>query len=141
MKYDKRKSIIIDTGFFLALNQKNDSLHQKAKTFAVEYHAYEWITTWPVITELLHLLSPHFAQKLLHDQQKGLFRIFPLDEHHVARVSQLLKKYENLEINLADISLIILAEFLEHGTILSCDQRDFSILRWGKNKTFHNLMF
>ncbi len=140
MEWNKRKSLIIDTGFFLALNQKNDSLHEKAKALAIEYHAYEWITTWPVITELFHLLSPHFAQRLLNDHQKGLFRIFSLDEHHVARLLQLAKKYEDSDIDLADISLVILAEFLEHGSILSCDQRDFSILRWGKNRAFHNFM-
>lgn len=140
MEWNKRKSLIIDTGFFLALSQKNDILHENAKAHAIEYHSFEWITTWPVITELFHLLSPFLAQKLLQDHQKGLFKIFPLEEHHVPRLLQLSKKYEDLEIDLADISLVILAEFLEHGTILSCDQRDFSILRWGKNHSFHNLM-
>ena len=140
MDCNKKNSLIIDTGFFLALNQKNDSLHQKSKALAIEYHSYDWITTWPVITELFHLLSPYFAQKLLHDHQKGLFKIYPLNEFDVERIFHLSKKYEDLDIDLADISLVILADFLEHGTILSCDQRDFSILRWGKNRTFRNLM-
>lgn len=141
MECDRNNSIIVDTGFFLALNQKNDALHQKAKLLATEYHSYEWITTWPVLTELFHLLSLHSVQGLLKDHQKGLFKIFPLDECDISRVLFLSKKYEDLDIDLADISLVILAEFLDHGSILSCDQRDFSILRWDKNKAFNNLMF
>lgn len=141
MVYDKRNSIIVDTGFFLALNQKNDAFHHKAKLLAKEYHSYEWITTWSVLTELFHLLSPHSIQGLLKDHQKGLFKIYPLSDSDVARILFLTKKYEDLEIDLADISLVILAEFLDHGTILSCDERDFSVLRWGKNHSFHNLMF
>ena len=140
MELIKKNSIIIDTGFFLALNQKNDAFHQKAKALATEYHSYEWITTWPVLTELFHLLSPYFAQSLLKDQQKGLFKIYPLNEKDVDRVLYVSKKYEDHEIDLADISLVILAEYLEHGTILSCDQRDFSILRWGRNRAFQNLL-
>ncbi len=140
MECDEKNSIIVDTGFFLALNQKNDSFHQKAKLLANEYHSYDWITTWPVLTELFYLLSPYFVQGLLKDHQKGLFKIYPLGDSDVARVLFLTKKYEDLKIDLADLSLVVLAEYLGHGTILSCDQRDFSILRWGKNRPFHNLM-
>src|SRR5690348_4131808 len=106
MECNRKNSIIVDTGFFLALNQKNDPLHQRAKLLATEYHSYEWITTWPVLTELFHLLSAHAVQALLKDHQKGLFKIFPLDESDVSRILFLTKKYEDLNIDLADLSLV-----------------------------------
>lgn len=138
MEWTRKNSLIIDSGFFLALHQKNDSLHLKAKEIAKEYHTYDWITSWPVITELFHFLTPFSAQRLLKDQQKGLFKIYPLSDQDITRILQLSEKYEDKEIDLADISLIILAEYLGHGMILSCDQSDFSILRWGKNRPFQN---
>jgi hypothetical protein len=41
----------------------------------------------------------------------------------------------------ADASLVVLAEHLKHGRILTTDRRDFSIYRWQETKTFENLLF
>lgn len=49
------------------------------------------------------------------------------------------KKYANLPMDLADASLVILAEHLGHGRILSSDVRDFNVYRWKDNKPFENL--
>jgi hypothetical protein len=42
-------------------------------------------------------------------------------------------------MDLADASLVILAEHLGHGRILSSDVRDFNVYRWKDNKPFENL--
>lgn len=41
----------------------------------------------------------------------------------------------------ADASLLILAEHLGHGTILTVDRRDFGIYRWNQINPFENLLF
>jgi len=41
-------------------------------------------------------------------------------------------------MDLADASLVILAEHLGHGRILSTDQRDFGIYRWKNTHPFTN---
>jgi predicted nucleic acid-binding protein len=44
-------------------------------------------------------------------------------------------------MDLADASLVILAEEQGAGEILSTDQRDFGIYRWKNRKPFRNLLF
>lgn len=43
-------------------------------------------------------------------------------------------------MDLADASLLLLAEHLGHGKILSTDIRDFNIYRWQQRKLIKNLM-
>ena len=50
----------------------------------------------------------------------------------------MLRKYRDRRIDLADACLIRLADQFETGDILTLDQ-DFTIYRWGKNKTFQTL--
>lgn len=49
---------------------------------------------------------------------------------------KLMKKYADLAMDLADPPLVILAEELGHGRILSTDQRDFNAYRWKNHKPF-----
>ena len=51
-----------------------------------------------------------------------------------------MRKYAKLPMDLADASLVLLAEHLGHGRILSTDQRDFGVYRWKNRKPFHNLL-
>ncbi|MFM7903933.1 MAG: DNA-binding protein, partial [Microcystis sp.] len=50
-----------------------------------------------------------------------------------------MERYEDIPMDLADASLVVLAENLGHGRILTSDRRDFSIYRWQDNHTFQNL--
>ncbi len=52
----------------------------------------------------------------------------------------LMKKYEGLPMDLADASLVLLAEELERGNILSTDRRNFNTYRWKNHKPFMNLL-
>ena len=51
-----------------------------------------------------------------------------------------MTKYRDLPMDLADASLVILAEELGTGRILSTDQRDFGAYRWKNRKPFRNLL-
>ena len=57
----------------------------------------------------------------------------------VAQIGKLMQKYASLPMDLADASLVLLAEHLGHGRILSTDQRDFGDYRWKNRKPFKNL--
>jgi len=43
-------------------------------------------------------------------------------------------------MDLADASMVVLADELGHGRILSTDQRDFSAYRWKNHEPFENLL-
>lgn len=133
-----QKSIIVDTGFFLALLDKSDSYHTKALVTTKTFSDLEWITTWPVISELSHMLQKVHMHKLLELHHKNLFSIFPL-EGCIRRLAELYDEYEDKNLDLADLSLVLLAEQLNHGKILTCDRKDFSFLKWKDHKSFTNL--
>jgi predicted nucleic acid-binding protein len=51
-----------------------------------------------------------------------------------------MQKYRDLPMDLADASLVILAEELGSGRILSTDARDFRTYRFKNRKPFKNLL-
>ena len=52
----------------------------------------------------------------------------------------MLQRYANLPMDLADAALVLLAEHLGHGRILTTDERDFGAYRWKSRKPFQNLL-
>ncbi len=140
-----KNSVIADSGFWVALFCKQDPYHKAALAALDEFADRLLVVTWPVVVEASYLLFKYagFQQQLtfLQTIQRGGADVFDLDEHHLARMCLLMEKYQSLPMDLADASLVILAEELEHGRILSVDQRDFNTYRWKNQKPFTNLLF
>jgi predicted nucleic acid-binding protein len=135
--------IIADTGFWLALANVRDRHHESAKQAHRDLRE-PLITTWPVLTETCHLLSARLgadsAERLVALGTKGAYQVFPMHLKHLTRVATLMRKYRDLPMDLADASLVILAEELRSGRILSTDVRDFRTYRWKQRKPFTNLL-
>jgi predicted nucleic acid-binding protein len=135
--------IIADTGFFLALANPRDRYHAAA-TAAVAAVTEPLVTTWPVLTETCHLLAQRLhaqaAETFLAGGTRGGFELFELGSSHLPRIIELIRKYRQLPMDLADASLVILAEELGTGRIFSTDQRDFGAYRWKNRRPFHNLL-
>ena len=135
--------IAVDTGVFLALADRSDRWHPSARG-ALETLTEGWVTTWPVITEACHLLRSRLEAKaafdLIDDLADGSIELWNPSPADVARLPGLMRKYASLPMDLADASLVLLAEHLGHGRILSTDLRDFGAYRWKKRKPFHNLL-
>ena len=136
--------VIADTGFWLALANRRDSHHQSAKRALDELRDERLIVTWPVMTEtcylLLDRLGPAAQARFLASHAAGAFEIAAPEIHPPDRVVPLLEKYEDLPMDLADATLVLLAEWLGHGRILSVDGRDFGALRWKNRHPFENLL-
>jgi uncharacterized protein len=135
--------IIVDTGFWLALVDQKDTYHQRAKQTLKQYNE-TLITTWCVVTETCYLLLTRKGVKaqtaFINSLDQELFTVFNLEIHHTSRITQLMEKYADLPMDLADASLVILAEHLGHGRIFSVDKRDFNTYRWKQNYPFENLL-
>jgi predicted nucleic acid-binding protein len=97
-----------------------------------------------VLTETIHLVQrmggPTVAHKLLASIDAGAAQLFDLTPTHLPRVVELMKKYSDLPMDLADASLLICAETIGHGRILSTDVRDVGAYRWKHRKPFKNLL-
>lgn len=79
--------------------------------------------------------------RFINNLSVGAFTVFDLQLHHGIRICELMEQYADLPMPNADATLIILAEHLGHGRILSIDQRDFNTYRWKSRHPFENLMF
>ena len=134
--------ILVDTGFLVALAARRDRKHAAAVA-ALTAVREPMITTWPVLTETCHLLGsrvgPASSLALLRSVHDGAFQVFALEASHLPRVSELIEKYRDLPMDLADASLVVLAEAVGTGRILSTDERDFRTYRWKNRKPFKNL--
>lgn len=134
--------LIIDTGFFIALGNAKDQYHKKALKILDRLPKQKWITTWPVLTEVCHLLqriAPNKIVPFFKNLEDGAFSVFDLTENDYSSLRELLIKFSDLPIDLADASLVILANHLGHGNILSTDTRDFKTYRWKNHYPFNNL--
>ena len=69
----------------------------------------------------------------------GRFEVFELQTQQMRRIQELLERYNDLPMDLAEASFVVLAEHLGHGRILTCDRRDFLTYRWNNTHTFENL--
>jgi len=138
-----QNSVIADTGFWVALGVKKDKFHPLA-LLATKSLPLDPITTWPVMTETYYLLrklqGTQGAQAFLSQIEQSNIDIFQIETTHITRIRRLVKKYSDLPMDLADASLVLLAEELGHGRILSTDQRDFNTYRWKNHEPFENLL-
>ena len=140
------KNILVDTGFWLAINNPNDKYHKKAITWLLDNQdaKYRFVTTWIVMCEsfflIKNLVSYQQAVELFESYSRSEFDIFDLRKEESSRVITIMKKYEDLDIDLADISIVVLAEHLNTGDILTVDNNDFNALRWNRNKQFKQLL-
>ncbi len=136
------KSIIADAGYFIALFDPDDRFHPLAWKVSEEFPD-PLITTWPILTEATHILL-RAGQKnqlaFVKSMTEGACEIFFLQTIHLARIYKLMDQYRDLPMDLADASLVLLAESLGHGRIFSTDQRDFGTYRWKNHKPFENLL-
>lgn len=139
--------IIVDSGYWFGLFDRKDCHHQACKAFLMACRE-PMITTFPVLTEALHLLMRRENVRLAFEfltllqtlQQQGNFSTFPLHDGHLPRLTELMKRYADLPMDLADASLVLLAEELGHGRIVSTDRRDFHTYRWKNHEPFTNLL-
>ncbi len=134
--------IIADTGYWLALANRRDKHHARAVEVTLQLNE-ALITTWPVLTEVCHLLLNRLnvaAQLAFLRHFHQCAQLFELNTGHLVRCAELMEKYRDLPMDLTDASLIILAEQLGSGAIFSTDKRDFHAYRWKNTQPFKNLL-
>ncbi|MDI9333093.1 MAG: hypothetical protein QM533_01825 [Cytophagales bacterium] len=135
--------ILMDAGYIVALLDVKDVEHQRA-TRLLHTKKEGWMTTWPVIAEAVYMLESHVhmvcARTVLTAVEEGDILIWDIPQTLLPRMQKMMKKYIDLPMDLADASMVLLAEHLGHGRILTTDQRDFGAHRWKSQKPFVNLM-
>lgn len=135
--------VLTDTGFWYAFFNSKDKHHLRAVELMQNLDE-ELITTWPVITETSYLLEKALGVpsqlRFISALESDFIEISAITKQSLWRIYQLMNKYADLPMDLADASLVILAEELGHGRILSTDCRDFNTYRWKNHQPFQNLL-
>lgn len=130
--------ILVDTGPLVAIIDRGEADHQ-ACLEALSSLAAPMLTTWPAFTEAIYLLGAaggRLAQDALWKLvQRGDLRIVELDRHGRERSRELMKKYRDRPMDLADATLVAAAEAIDTSRIFTLDS-DFHVYRLKDKKSF-----
>ena len=122
--------ILVDTGPLIALFDPRDGLHERCKRTLKTLRS-RLLTTIPVLTEAFHILSPESqgSDRLRDFIALGGLGVSFLDHGGLERAFELMERYADHPMDLADASLIVAAETLNTRRIFTVDRRDFSAYR------------
>ena len=136
--------ILADSGFWIALGNRRDRHHAAALNAAKLWSKHGFVSTWPVLTEVTHLLAARVsttqAVAFVESIARGACEIPDPPADALLRAHALMRRYRDLPMDLADASLVILAEELGEGRIVSTDMRDFQGYRWKNTQPFVNVL-
>jgi predicted nucleic acid-binding protein len=124
------RSVLVDTGPIVAILSPSDANHSICVEQLRELRC-PLATCWPVLTEAAWLLrhDPAVITVLVKSFQIGPFELAPLDSSDLAPVADLLHRYRNLNLQLADAALLHLANRERIETVFTLDRRDFETVR------------
>jgi len=115
---------LTDAGPLVALADRGDSAHQWCYD-AAEQLRPPLITTWPALTEAMHLIyrkGGWAGQAQLWSRiQQGVIEIAAPGINTLERCRELMVRYRDVPMDLADASLLALAEERGFNTIFSID--------------------
>ncbi|OGT80526.1 MAG: DNA-binding protein [Gammaproteobacteria bacterium RIFCSPLOWO2_02_FULL_61_13] len=135
--------VLVDTGAWLALADRGDAYHGRCREF-FRNNREPLMTKYPVLVECVHLMftrigvtkTIHWVETL---EAQGV-GVFVMGADHLSRLAALMRQYADLPMDLADASLVLLAEENGEGRIVSTDERDFHAYRWKNQHPFRNLL-
>jgi predicted nucleic acid-binding protein len=122
--------ILVDAGPLVALVDAGDQHHAKCVD-ALKGFRESMATVWPPLTEAMYLLGdlPKAQEALWEMLDRRALQLLTLDAGDAPRIRELMKKYANRRMDLADAALLRVAEREGIGKIFSVDRRDFSVYR------------
>ena len=139
-------NVLVDSGPLTALFNSRDKYHQKSLTYFRDHGAQlRCNTTWEVISEVMYFLDfsavaqADFLDWLYQGHERGLMKIAALTHEDLPALSKMMRKYADRPMDLADASLVHLANQNGITDIITIDRSDFSIYRTNKRKAFRNV--
>jgi predicted nucleic acid-binding protein len=136
--------ILVDTSGLLAALDESQRYHGECAA-ALDEAAPPLLLSPFVLAELDYLLMRHVGHTaqaaLLEEVARGAYQLEPFTVTDVARAREVIGRYSDLKIGLADASIVVLAE--RHGVteVLTLDQRHFRSMRIERRKRFKVLPF
>ena len=122
--------ILVDAGPLVAVVDADDQ-HHKACVAALRQIKEPLATVWPALTEAFYLLGdlPRGQDAIWEMMRRGAVNLLPLDAKDFPRMRELMLKYQDRGMDLADAALLRAAEREGIRKIFTVDRRDFSVYR------------
>ena len=123
-------AVLVDTGPLVALLDRSDPYHLTCQETLSSLDD-SLVTVWPVVTEAMYMLRAYWqAQDALWEMlDTGAVEIMPLGIEDLPRMRELMRKYRDQPMDLADAALVRVAERERLRRIFTLDRRDFQIYR------------
>jgi hypothetical protein len=126
--------LILDTSALVALVNRRERRHADCAA-VLERWSGEIATTDAVVTEALYLLGPGASRGW--DAQRpavefflrGAFHLVPSSPASFRRTAQLMEKYQDVPMDYADATLVVLAEESLSDRVFTLDRRGFSVYK------------
>jgi len=132
------KGTLTDAGPLVALLDADEQWHE-ACVAALDHVTLPLVMTWPAFTEVIYLLdTPRKASArvaLWTMVDDGRLVLADIDESMRRRSRALMEQYEDLPMDLADATLVALAEREQVSTVFSVDT-DFDVYSLPGKKRF-----
>jgi uncharacterized protein len=122
--------ILVDAGPLVALVNRSDARHEQCRATSNALRQ-QFLTVWPAVTEAVFIVRRSLIAQIaiLRIIESGEVRFAQLDRSDVPRMRELMVKYNDLPMDLADAALVRVAEREHIRTIFTLDRRDFEIYR------------
>ena len=132
--------VLVDTGVLIALIDPDTREHQWAQDWA-KLLPQPFQTSEPVLTETAFLLARDGfdADELFALAEAGVIQVGLRFEDERASLRQLMARYRNVPMSLADATLVRLAELNDQSRVFTLDA-DFRIYRRHRSKLIPVLM-
>ena len=99
-----------------------------------------FVSTWPVLTEVCHLIPADLAPRFLSWVSLGGLHLAELDGSALESMASWMRQYGDLPMDLADASLLRAAQEYGIRWIATLDRRDFGIYRLPGGESLDNLL-
>jgi len=135
-----KNTILIDSGQLIALFDKSDAQHLSVLQFLKSFDG-KLITTWSVLTEVSHMLDFNLNVQLdfLKWVEMGGVEVYNIAQNDLSHIIEMMQKYTNVPMDLADATLMYVAHRENTKKILSIDS-DFDIYRTLKSGFLENVL-
>jgi len=134
--------IVVDTSGLLAALDDSERHHQAAKRTLRAAGAPVLLSPF-VLAELDYLLSTRIssaaARHFLQDVADRAYQLEPFGPDDIGDALAVLNQYADLDVGLADASIVVLADRHSTRDLLSLDERHFRALRNARGQPFRLL--
>ena len=121
-------SLLLDTGIVYAYYDRSDAWHSRARTI-VQDEPRGLILPAPVVPEVDHLLGARLGAKSRQTFYAGIiegyYLIADVPQDAYARIAELNRRFDDLDLGFVDAAIVALAETLGVSRIATTDRRHF----------------